>query len=94
MKTICVACECEIESPLYTYGDLDAPMCQGCHLGLLSDDSPLSQPLYSYDDLGDGWLLKRLTEAGAALLGGAPGEPMMRVNRALGIMELCSKARP
>jgi hypothetical protein len=84
MKTICVACACEIESPLYTYGDLDAPMCQSCHLGLLSDDY---QPLYSYDDLGDGWLLKRLTEAGAVVLGGVPGQALMRVNRALGIME-------
>jgi hypothetical protein len=78
----CTACGTELAAPLETFGDLDAPMCQACHLGLMAEDDPYDRALFRYDDLGDGWLLKRLTEHGAEMLGGSAGEPVAKVNRA------------
>lgn len=92
MDNTCTACGVVIPSPLYTYGDPNAPMCQSCHLGLLSDDHPFYHPLFSYDDLGDGWFLKRLTAAGAVYLGGAPGQALMRVHRGEGRIEILQES--
>lgn len=81
----CVICGAAIATVLETYGEIDAPCCQCCWLnGGEYPEGWYTQALFSYEDLGGGWLLKRLTAAGAALLGGKEGEAMMRVNRDAG----------
>lgn len=80
----CVACGASLPTPLDTFGDRDAPLCQSCHLGFLTEGDDDDQLLFSYEDAGDGWLLKKLTEGGAAFLGGTPGQIVAKVNRQAG----------
>ena len=82
----CVACGAVLATPLETYGDLDAPMCLGCWTEPSND--LFDRPFFRYEDMGDGWQLKRLTAAGAAYLGGKEGDALMKVNHEEHILEV------